>query len=144
MSGFDNSTEITYHQHSANGRGKIWKTTILLSIITIIELALGFYLYKEPDTSSGLRLAIKGVIVILSLAKAGYIVSIFMHLGDEIRNFMMTILVPLSLFLWFIVAFLYDGKSWLDMNHKYNGDPTKKVEQTTPITTPAIKEGDKK
>jgi cytochrome c oxidase subunit IV len=144
MSVVEQSSEITYHHHSTGGKSKILKVTLLLSVITIIELALGFWLYKAPEMSSGLRLAVKGAIVILSLAKAGYIVSVFMHLGDEIRNFIMTILVPLSLFIWFIIAFLADGKSWLDMNHRYNGDPTKKEVQATPNTTPAIKEGDKK
>jgi cytochrome c oxidase subunit IV len=141
------ASEITYHHAPAqDGKKKIIKTTLILSVLTIIELALGYWLYASKETmGSGMVLTIKGVIVILSLAKAFYIVSIFMHLGDEIRNFIMTILVPLSLFIWFIAAFLMDGKSWLDLRHKYNGNPTevKKVE-TKPNTTPAIKENQAK
>jgi len=41
------------------------------------------------------------------LAKAFYIVGYFMHLKHEVRNLIMTIVVPLLLFIWFIVAFLY-------------------------------------
>jgi cytochrome c oxidase subunit IV len=58
----------------------------------------------------------------LTLLKAGYIVSIFMHLGDELRNFLITVLIPLTLFIWFIIAFLADGGFWLHMNQT---SPTK-------------------
>ena len=107
--------------HDAPGddsKKRIWRTTWILSGITIVELALGYLLYGT-DFSSGLDIAIKGIIVILSLAKAFYIVSIFMHLGDEIRNMIMTIVVPLALFIWFIIAFLWDGNSWKNLRNEY-------------------------
>ena len=46
---------------------------MILSVITIIELALGLVIYAW-DHGDGFRLFIKGVIVIFSLAKAFYIV----------------------------------------------------------------------
>lgn len=110
--------EITFH-HEAGGDDfvkKIIKTTILLSVITMIELGLGLTMYAFP-MAAGLKLFLKGVIVILSLAKAFYIVGIFMHLGDEIKNLIMTICVPLMLFIWFIAAFLMDGNSWKNLRN---------------------------
>jgi hypothetical protein len=77
---------------------KIIKTTVILSVITIIELGMGLAMYAWP-MAEGLKLFLKGVIVILSLAKAFYIVGIFMHLGDELKNMIMTIVVPLLLFI---------------------------------------------
>ena len=62
----------------------------------------------------------KGMVCILTLAKAYYIVSVFMHLGDEIRNMIMTIVVPLMLFIWFIIAFIYDGNSYKTLRNKYD------------------------
>ncbi|MBK7290088.1 MAG: cytochrome C oxidase subunit IV family protein [Chitinophagaceae bacterium] len=62
----------------------------------------------------------KGVVCILTLAKAYYIVSVFMHLGDEIRNLIMTIVVPLVLFVWFIIAFLADGNSYKKLRNNYD------------------------
>ena len=110
------SAEITIHHEPSSGSVKrIWKVFWVLLIITIIELGLGvsMYLLNLPD---GLRrLTIKGVITILSLAKAYYIVSVFMHLGDEIRNMIMTIVVPLMLFIWFIAAFIADGNSYKNL-----------------------------
>jgi cytochrome c oxidase subunit IV len=126
----DTTSEVTYHHHvdSTEFNRRIRKTTILLSVITVIELGLGLLMYaiELPDWVS---LFIKGVIVILTLAKAFYIVSVFMHLGDEIRNMIMTIVVPLMLFIWFIGAFLWDGNSYRTQRNRY--DEFKK-QQTMP------------
>ncbi|HMU45002.1 MAG TPA: cytochrome C oxidase subunit IV family protein [Chitinophagaceae bacterium] len=126
------SPEVTFHHAPSDDTVKrIWKTTWVLSGITLVELALGFGIAKSwYGDSSGLILAVKGVICILSLAKAFYIVSIFMHLGDEIRNMIMTIVVPLLLFVWFITAFIWDGNSYKNLRNKY--DPYFK-ETTMPV-----------
>lgn len=116
--------EITFH-HEPGGDEvvkKIIKTTVLLSVITVIELGLGLLMYAVP-LSGALILFLKGVIVILSLAKAFYIVGVFMHLGDELKNLIMTIVVPLLLFIWFIAAFLWDGNSWKNLRNTYKGAP---------------------
>ncbi|MSQ38999.1 MAG: hypothetical protein EXR19_05445 [Chitinophagaceae bacterium] len=97
---------------------EIKKVTIILSIFTIVELILGFWMISL--TSEGLILAIKGTIVILMMAKAFYIVAYFMHLKHEVKNLIMTIVVPLSLFVWFIGAFLWDGSSFRNLRNKYN------------------------
>src|SRR6266581_2617748 len=104
--------EVTYHHERASTTKRIWKVFWILLIITTIELGLGLSLYAL-SLPEGLRMhLIKGTIIILSLAKAYYIVSVFMHLGDEIRNLIMTIVVPLTLFIWFIIAFIADGNSY--------------------------------
>lgn len=116
--------EITFH-HEPGGDEvvkKIIKTTVILSVITIIELGLGLLMYAFP-MAEVLKLFLKGVIVILSLAKAFYIVGVFMHLGDELKNLIMTIVLPLLLFIWFIAAFLYEGNSWKTLRNTYNGAP---------------------
>lgn len=111
--------EVTIHHEPSSDTKRIWRTFWVLLIITIIELGLGLLLYAT-DWGPNLNLAVKGVITILSLAKAFYIVSIFMHLGDEIRNMIMTIVVPLLLFIWFISAFLWDGSSYRDLRNSYD------------------------
>ena len=113
------AAEITYHHEPSSDKSRIWKTLIILSVITIIELGLGLLMYAV-DMPGWIHLFIKGVIVILSLAKAFYIVGVFMHLGDEIRNLIMTIIVPLLLFVWFIAAFLWDGNSFRTKRNTYN------------------------
>lgn len=113
--------EISFH-HEPGGKevvSKIIRTTVILSVITIIELGMGLGMYAIP-MAAGLKLFLKGVIVILSLAKAFYIVGVFMHLGEEVKNLIMTIVVPLLLFVWFIAAFLYEGNSWKNLRNTYN------------------------
>lgn len=147
--------EVTIHHHTADDisfRKKVKKTTILLSVITVIELAIGLTIYnihKGENPSELLVLMFKGMVCILTLAKAYYIVSVFMHLGDEIRNMIMTIVVPLMLFIWFIIAFIYDGNSYKNLRNKYDLHfkestmPKKhgaEKQETTPVVNPGGKE----
>lgn len=112
-----------HHTDDVEFRRRVKKTTILLSVITIIELAIGLSIYtihKGENPSHLLVLMFKGVVCILTLAKAYYIVSVFMHLGDEIRNMIMTIVVPLLLFIWFIAAFIIDGNSYKNLRNEFD------------------------
>jgi cytochrome c oxidase subunit IV len=124
--------EVTVHHEPADDTVKrIIRTTVILSVITLIELGLGLAMYAM-DMGSGLTLFIKGTIVILSLAKAFYIVGVFMHLGDEIRNLIMTIVVPLLLFVWFIAAFLWDGDSWRNLRNTHGRSRPATEQQAAP------------
>ena len=119
------ASEVTFQHHTddAEFKRRVRKTTILLSVITIIELAIGLAIYtihKGENPSHLLVLMFKGVVCILTLAKAYYIVSVFMHLGDEIRNMIMTIVVPLMLFIWFIAAFIIDGNSYKNLRNEFD------------------------
>lgn len=125
---FGGEVTIPHAAPGEDSKKRIWKTTLILSVITIFELGIG-YLLMFTDFSSTLVMVLKGTVIILSLAKAFYIVSIFMHLGDEIRNMTMTIIVPLLLFIWFIIAFLADGVSWKNLRNEYSPDNPVKFEQ---------------
>ena len=117
-------------QHEENhGNGEVKKVTIILSVLTIVELILGFWMIGI--TSEALRLAIKGSIIILMMAKAFYIVAYFMHLKHELKNLIMTIVVPLGLFVWFIGAFLIDGNSFRNLRNTY--DPYFKERSTIKV-----------
>ncbi len=95
----------------------ILKITLYLAIITIIEVIGGLYLYHYLP---------KGIIntafLVLTVIKSAFIVKVFMHLGDEVKWFKFCVLIPLALFIWFIIAFMYDGGAWLKINH---GNPTR-------------------
>lgn len=135
------NSEITFHPEHTGGTKRIWKIFWVLSALTLIELGLGFFLYaRHGELAPGLVLFTKSVIGILTLAKAYYIVSVFMHLGDEVRNMIMTIVVPLMLFVWFIIAFLWDGNSWKLMRNTNAGS---KPETHTSTPIPAKHPGEK-
>ncbi len=140
-----------HHQHTEDAifKKRVRKTTILLSIITLIELGIGLTIYtihRGANPNASLVLAFKGMVCILTLAKAYYIVSVFMHLGDEIRNMIMTIVVPLMLFVWFIIAFVADGNSYKNLRNKFDQHfkettmPNKHHKTVTPAEKPGGKE----
>jgi cytochrome c oxidase subunit IV len=134
------------HHHDNNAQVKrIWKTFWLLLIITIAELAIGLAIYslhKGANPNHTLVLMFKGLVCILTLAKAFYIVAVFMHLGDEIKNLIMTIIVPLLLFIWFIAAFLWDGSAWKNLRNTDAGSKPD-MEKTQQQHPPAMKKGEK-
>src|SRR5919112_81757 len=122
---------VEHHEHHGGGTKEIIKVTIILSVLTIVELALGFMMIGMENGSFGKNF-VKGVIIILMLAKAFYIVGYFMHLKHEIRNLIMTICIPLLLFVWFIIAFLYDGKSYNNNRNTYTPYYKVQSEQKAP------------
>src|ERR1043166_9756304 len=84
----------------------IWRTFWILLIITCIELTIGMFI--APHFHS-IKILFNILYIFLTLLKAFYIVAEFMHLRHELKNLLMTIVVPLFLFFWFIGAFLWDG-----------------------------------
>ena len=82
------------------GNWWIWKVFWILLAITAIEVFMGILKVNENlpeafvyDTFLGLA-RITHTFIILTLIKAAYIVMTFMHLGDEIKSFRWTILLP--------------------------------------------------
>ena len=96
-------------------RKKIWFVTAVLSIITIIEVAVGAY-YPKTEAGAAWNFIVAAYLV-LTLVKAGYIVMVFMHLGEERKNFRMMILVPYIVFILYLIFHLlteanYIGTNW--------------------------------
>ncbi len=106
-------------EHAREAKKEVWRITLYLTVLTIVELALGFIM-MHWDEESFKRHLVKGIILVLMVWKAFYIVGYFMHLKHEIRNFVSTIVVPLLLFVWFIIAFLSDGNSYKNLRNKYD------------------------
>ena len=122
---------IHHDQNVGGGRKEIFRVNIILSVLTIIELAFGFSMYYIHNAPVTIHF-IKGIIIILMLAKAFYIVGYFMHLKHELRNMIMTVVVPLLLFVWFILAFLADGNSFNNLKNRYNGYYKEHMSQPMP------------
>ncbi len=81
-------------------RRKIWLVTLLLAVVTTVEVALGAYWKEWMPNSWNL---VKWSFVVLTLVKATYIVMTFMHLGDERRNIRAIILLPYALFILYLI-----------------------------------------
>jgi len=105
---------VHVHQHrtpeqSRAIRKKILFVTLILSVITVVEVAIGIkYSKLEHAGTSGWEV-VKWMYIILTMVKAGYIVLVFMHLGDERKNLKFTILLPPVLIIFFIFIMIFEG-----------------------------------
>jgi cytochrome c oxidase subunit 4 len=116
----DSSHTTTHFEKEKNSfdTKAIWKTFWILLAITVFELIVAIIYF---ETHFFPKHILNGVFVIMTLAKAFFIVAEFMHLGHEIRNLIMTIAIPACLFIWFLIAFLWDGSSYHDLRMRYDG-----------------------
>jgi cytochrome c oxidase subunit IV len=91
------------HHSEEEGRAirrKIYFVTILLTVVTCVEVALGAMWKSWFPASWGM---VKWTFIVLTLVKATYIVMTFMHLGDERRNIRAIILGPYALFILYLI-----------------------------------------
>jgi cytochrome c oxidase subunit IV len=89
------------------------KGFLLLGAITVIEVLIallgnghiihGFHLPK---------LIMYPVMIGFSLYKAYYIVYNFMHMAYEVRGMAMSVILPMGLLVWAVVAFFNEGSAW--------------------------------
>jgi len=120
-----------HSQHNESPTKAIWRTFWVLLGITLVELILATIHLK---TGFPPKYVLNGMYLILTCAKAFYIIAEFMHLRHEIKNMIMTMAIPALLFVWFIIAFLWDGNSFKDLRNRYDSHH---AEQSTIIVGPA-------
>jgi cytochrome c oxidase subunit IV len=109
------------HGHETTNNKVIWKTLGILSVITIIELIVGMFIAPGMiEKTPSLKIWFNIFYLVMTLTKAYYIVAEFMHLGHEVKNLIMTIAFPMFLFVWFIIAFLWEGASYKNLRDDYN------------------------
>jgi len=106
------------------------KGFIILLIVTFIEV--GIALVGNGHIIEGFKLPkiilMVPLMILFSLYKAYYIVSIFMHLGHETKGMAASVVLPMLLFIWAITAFLWEGKSW-NNNQNYVNDKNKESQK---------------
>jgi cytochrome c oxidase subunit IV len=127
MSNVDTSAHGHDNAHAQFDTKPIWRTFWILLGITMVELMLATIHLKTGFPN---KYVLNGVYLILTCAKAFYIIAEFMHLRHEIKNLIMTIAVPALLFVWFIIAFVSDGNSYRELRNrsdKYQLDQSNKV-----------------
>jgi cytochrome c oxidase subunit IV len=123
------TTQTGHHddKHSFDTKA-IWRTFWILLIITCIELVIGMFI--APRFPHSMKIWFNILYIIFTGAKAFYIIAEFMHLRHEIKNMIMTIAVPATLFLWFIAAFLWDGDSYKNLRNELNPHDSKRIEES--------------
>lgn len=108
--GFDNDQhpnshpDVHGHHDEAAGvasRKKIWQVFWILLALTVIEFIIAFTIGRGTFRNV--------TFILMTLVKAFYIVAFFMHLKDEIKSMIVTIIVPLVFVCWLILALLVEG-----------------------------------
>ena len=112
----DDIIEYSLDAHHSEEEGKkkrkeIWKVTALLSIITAVEVAIGIVLPKSEAGNAWFF--IKWGYILLTVIKAGYIIMIFMHLGEERKTFKLMILVPYIVFILYLIFMILTEASYV-------------------------------
>ncbi|MEO9534186.1 MAG: cytochrome C oxidase subunit IV family protein [Crocinitomicaceae bacterium] len=88
-------------------RKKIWMVTLILSIVTIIEVAVGGAVPRASvGADSWAWFGIKTLYIVLTVFKAGYIILVFMHLGDERKALRRMVLWPYIVFILYLIFIL--------------------------------------
>ncbi len=110
---------LNTHHNEEEGRKirrNIWKVTAILTIITVLEVAVGIYWNRRVLGAESISWAsIKIGYILLTLLKAGYIILSFMHLGDERRNVRITILAPYVLFIGYLIFIAIKESEYINM-----------------------------
>jgi cytochrome c oxidase subunit IV len=109
--------QVASHHEAESATKPIWRTFWVLLGITLVELCLATIHLK---TQFPPKYVLNGMYLILTCAKAFYIIAEFMHLRHEIKNMIMTMAIPALLFVWFIIAFLWDGSSFKELRNRYD------------------------
>ena len=102
-------------------RRKLWKVFWLLLAVTIIEVLAGLFapnIISDPETR---KMSLKIFFIFFTLLKAGYIVMVFMHLGDETKWTKWVILIPYTVFICYLIVMMTIGEGNYAKEHRLNG-----------------------
>ena len=80
---------------------KLVRVAVILFIVTAIEFFFAFTMDAGPLRTS--------IFIALTIVKAFYIVSEFMHLKYEVKVLIWSILIPMIFVVWLIIALIYEG-----------------------------------
>ncbi|MCG3165462.1 MAG: hypothetical protein POELPBGB_01225 [Bacteroidia bacterium] len=80
-------------------RKKIYQVLGILSAVTIFEVGMGMQFSRVESMQEILKYSF----IFLTLVKAGYIVMVFMHLGDERKNLRWVILAPYLVLIGYLI-----------------------------------------
>lgn len=109
---------LTYQE----GKKKVFQGFGILLLVTLIEVAIAIVwkvILGAPDLGI-LNWWFPLVMMALSAYKAYFIVSEFMHMKYEKISLTLTVIVPLVLLVWAIIAFLWEGGVWKKSREKAN------------------------
>lgn len=113
----------------------------ILAVVTLAEVFIA--LLGNGHLIEGFHLAhwvMYPAMILLSMYKAYFIIYNFMHLGFEVKSLRLSVLLPVSLLIWAIIAFLQEGYSWGERRHDLSKQKIEMTRQTPPQSEEAVHE----
>ena len=106
----------------------VWKGFLLLLILTGVEVFIAYLGNGHITKSITLPNYIMYPAMIgISAYKAYFIVSEFMHMKYEAKGLALTVVLPLLLLAWAVIAFMWEGDTW-SKRRSYTKGPDLTVE----------------
>lgn len=93
----------------------VWVATAIMAVVTVLEVAVAL---NWPESWG--RGVLNLLFILMSAVKAVFIVGEFMHLRYEMRAMIISILAPCLFLVWFLIAFMMEGQSWLALRDLWN------------------------
>lgn len=95
---------------------QIWKVAGILALITAVEYVIAFVILPSTPALKYTRITL---FILLTILKAYYIMSDFMHLGHERKSLQLSIILPLVLLCWLVLAQLMESGAIYDALQLY-------------------------
>jgi cytochrome c oxidase subunit 4 len=99
-------------EHETMTRAKIWQVFFVLLGITTVEFIIALYLVPHGILTYHVA---NPVYIVLTLAKAFYIVAYFMHLKFEKVAMIYTLIVPILFIIGLILVLTNESHHWVDL-----------------------------
>ena len=119
-----------------------YKIISILAVITVCEVL--FALLGKGYLIEGFEFAgwiIAGVMIIMSIVKAYLIIYEFMHMKYEVPGMVKSVLLPVGLLVWAIIAFFYEGTDWVARRNLINDKNNETIEtKAKPMQQGMVKE----
>jgi len=130
------------HQSYEDQKKLVFYGLKLLGIITIIEVAFALFAkgHIVPSITFGKDGGFGQALYMLamigaSLYKAYFIIFYFMHMSHEVRGLVLSVLMPMLLLVWAIIAFFQEGGSW-GRSREQIREKNEEVVQPAPASKP--------
>ena len=133
----------------------VFKGLILLGVVTLVEVGIALlangHVTESIDIGDGwLRYPYMLIMIGLSVYKAYFIIYEFMHMRYEVKGLVASVLMPMGLLVWAIVAFFHEGNSYgerrnvVDERDKTEVDDSKtlKIKKVSMLETRELKKED--
>lgn len=83
---------------------ELWKVFWILLAITAVEFVIAFQISSDTNFGKWLKISL---FILLTFVKSFYIVGTFMHLKDEVKTMIWSVILPVIFVIWFIAALVY-------------------------------------